>query len=112
MLAEEAGMLVLCHQGKKPVNCADLRCGWIGMPLQVRSHPEHLPKVCSSDKRSLRDRLFHGLARSATPPRTNLKDLNALPINAIRKIQFMSDVWRRAMLFDELSDSLFHSLGL
>lgn len=105
-------MLVLSYKRQELFDAANSRNGRIGMPLQIGTHPEDPPEFLGLDVGGLCDPMLHGLSGCAFPTGANLKDFDALAVDAEGEIKFRANVWSWSVLLDESTNNLLQSLGL
>lgn len=110
-LAEKACMFVLSDQRQELLDAANPRNWRIGMPLQIGTHPEDPPKLLGLYVGSLCNRMFHGLSGRASPTGANLKDFDALAVDAEGEIKSGANVRRWSVLLDERTNNPLQSLG-
>ncbi|MGE3502938.1 MAG: hypothetical protein AB7H19_13970, partial [Porticoccaceae bacterium] len=58
------------------------------------------------------DPMLHGLSGCAFPTGANLKDFDALAVDAEGEIKFRANVWSWSVLLDESTNNLLQSLRL
>nr|WP_235200438.1 hypothetical protein [Polycyclovorans algicola] len=104
-------MFVLSDQRQELLDAANLRNWWIGMPLQIGTHPEDPPELLGLNVGRLCDRMFHGLSGRASPTGANLKDFDALAVDAEGEIKFGANVRSWSALLDESTNNPLKSLG-
>jgi hypothetical protein len=102
----ETSMRIRLHQIQEFLDGANGRGGGIGVPFEVRPHPEHFPYASRPYKGRFGHGVLHNLVWSL-PRWANLKYLDALPVNTEADVELRPDVRRRSSFLDVASyDSL------
>jgi hypothetical protein len=76
---KEAGMRIVRHERSEIIDRIHLWSGFIAVPLQIATLPEHSPDAARPHVGCLRHGRLVFLAGRSAPGRSDLKDLNALP---------------------------------